>query len=242
MNIVITMAGRGYRFRASGYTVPKYEIEVCGRSLFSWSLLSLINFIQPGNRFIFICLRELHARTFIIEKITELGIDDWDIVELDNITDGQATSVLSSKPLLYSNKSAFLVYNIDTYVEPKFLLPAHFNSNCWIPCFEGQGEAWSFVRLDSKSRIVEVCEKKPISRYATIGLYGFSSFELYEEAYNMYFADPSNFINGERYIAPMYNQIIAQGHEVTFNLVPSQAVHILGTPFDVEQFAALIKL
>ena len=34
MTIVITMAGLGSRFRKAGYTVPKYQIEVNGHTLF----------------------------------------------------------------------------------------------------------------------------------------------------------------------------------------------------------------
>lgn len=41
MNIVITMAGLGERFLKAGYKQPKYEIEVHGKTLFEWSLLSL---------------------------------------------------------------------------------------------------------------------------------------------------------------------------------------------------------
>ena len=39
--VVVTMAGFGTRFKNAGYTVPKYQIEVHGRTLVSWSLLSL---------------------------------------------------------------------------------------------------------------------------------------------------------------------------------------------------------
>ncbi len=237
MSIVITMAGLGSRFRAAGYTVPKYEIEVRGRTLFSWSLHSLANFIRPENRFIFVCLRESQARSFIASQARELGIADWGIVDLEALTDGQATSALAAKPALAAAEEVMLVYNIDTYVEPQCLLPAQFTADGWIPCFEGQGDAWSFVRLDKGERVAEVREKQRISPYATIGLYGFSSFELYEETYLRYFSDPSNLVRGERYIAPMYNQLIAQQHEVRISLVPIQAVHPLGTPADVQRFA-----
>jgi hypothetical protein len=130
-----------------------------------------------------------------------------------------------------------LVYNIDTYVEPQCLLPAQFTADGWIPCFEGSGDAWSFIRLGEGERVVEVREKQRISPYATVGLYGFSSFTLYEEAYHRYFADPGNLVKGERYVAPMYNHLIAQQHEVCMSLVPIQAVHALGTPADVHRFA-----
>lgn len=34
MNIVITMAGLGMRFKKAGYETPKYKIEVKGKTLF----------------------------------------------------------------------------------------------------------------------------------------------------------------------------------------------------------------
>lgn len=237
MNILVTMAGFGSRFRAAGYTVPKYEVEVRGRTLFGWSLHSLQNFIQPGNRFIFICLRESHARPFIASQARELDISDWDMVELEAVTDGQATSALRARPMLAAIDTPMLVYNIDTYVEPQCLLPADFKGDGWIPCFEGPGDAWSFVRIDDTAMVVEVREKQRISPYATIGLYGFSSFALYEETYHRYFADPANLVKGERYIAPVYNRLIDQKREVRMSLVPVTAVHALGTPADVERFA-----
>ncbi len=238
INIVITMAGLGSRFRAAGYTVPKYEIEVRDRTLFSWSLHSLANFIRPENHFIFVCLRESQARPFVAAQARELGIANLDIVELEVLVDGQATSALSAKPALAVAEEAVLIYNIDTYVEPQYLLPEQFTADGWIPCFEGLGDAWSFVRLDKGKRVAEVREKQRISPYATIGMYGFSSFALYEETYHRYFAEPGNLVKGERYIAPMYNQMIAQQHEVHMSLVPIQAVHALGTPADIQRFEA----
>jgi len=41
MNIVITMGGLGFRFQKAGYTVPKYQIEVKGKTLFEWSMISM---------------------------------------------------------------------------------------------------------------------------------------------------------------------------------------------------------
>jgi hypothetical protein len=236
MSIVITMAGLGSRFRNAGYGLPKYEIEVRGRTLFSWSLHSLVNFIRPENRFIFICLLGSQARPFIASQARELGISDWTILELGALTDGQATSALAAKPALTSVEEAIMVYNIDTYVEPHCLLPAHWTADGWIPCFEGIGDAWSFIRLDEEGRVAEVREKKRISPYASIGLYGFPSFALYEETYRRCFADPANLVKGERYIAPMYNLLIAQQHDVRMSLIPIQSVHPLGTPDDVQRF------
>lgn len=44
MTIIITMAGMGMRFRNAGYTVSKYMIEAKGKTLFEWSMDSLLGF------------------------------------------------------------------------------------------------------------------------------------------------------------------------------------------------------
>lgn len=43
MTIIITMAGLGSRFKKAGYNCPKYMIEAKGKTLFDWSMDSLLD-------------------------------------------------------------------------------------------------------------------------------------------------------------------------------------------------------
>ena len=63
MKIIITMSGEGSRFRKKGFNKPKHEIEVNGRSLFEWSMLSLQTFFK--EEFIFIVRKERYRRSFL---------------------------------------------------------------------------------------------------------------------------------------------------------------------------------
>jgi len=236
--IIITMAGMGKRFLDAGYDRPKYRIEAHGRTLFAWSLLSLQAFLAEGARCIFVVRAEDQARTFIGEQCRLLGIASYDVVELDALTDGQATSALLAKPQVTAPDQPMLVYNIDTYVDPRTLPAQAVRGDGWVPCFPGAGAAWSFAKADADGRIAMLREKERISGDATVGLYWFSSFTLYETIYHRFFADPSNLAKGERYIAPMYNDMIAHGHPVYLHRIPLEAVIPLGTPADVEAFQA----
>ena len=94
MQIVITMAGLGTRFKNAGYTVPKYEIEVRGKTLFAWSMDSLTGYFAPENDYFFIVRAEDDASSFIRsewEKIT-VGAKVPNVIEIDHMTDGQATT------------------------------------------------------------------------------------------------------------------------------------------------------
>ncbi len=240
LNIVITMAGRGSRFYDAGYKVPKYEIIAHKRSLFEWSMRSLKNFITPDSRLIFVCLAENKSSDFILSHAKVQGLTNVHIIELNQVTDGQATTAYLSQELWQPNWP-LLIYNIDTYVKPHALMPTDIRptSDGWVPCFQVPGEHWSFVKLGHDGWAIDLAEKQRISDYASIGLYWFSCANQYAQLYKQFFSDPKNLVRGEKYIAPLYRQLIAEGGKVSlFDLHPS-SVHVLGTPTELDSFLQL---
>lgn len=234
--VIITMAGFGQRFRDAGYDIPKYRIEVHGRSLFAWSMLSLRNFIDQGAEFVFVVRRDDAADDFIRAEAHALGIRVRAVIALDAPTDGQATSALLAGSAIERHEDPMLVYNIDTFVHPDALPESAVRGDGWLPCFSAEGDHWSFAAADAAGRVSRLREKERISDHATIGLYWFSSFNLYASAYAAFFADDRNLVKGERYIAPLYNQLIQDGRPVFIHEVPVEAVTPLGVPADVDRF------
>lgn len=234
--VIITMAGEGQRFRAAGYSVPKYEVEVRGKTLFAWAVDSLQNMLTSDSHVVFIARKTFQPEAFIAKECEKLGIQQFDVVLLEQLTDGQATTVLHAKQAPINMENPVLIYNIDTHVTPQCLTPENNRGDGWIPCFPGKGTGWSFVRIDEAGLAVEVREKKRISSHATIGLYGFSSFTTYEMVYHHYYSNPDNVECQERYIAPLYNEMIREGGQVYISELPEDAVFPLGTPDEVEVF------
>ena len=239
MNIIITMAGLGSRFKKAGYTVPKYMIDVKGKNLFEWSMLSLVNFNKNCNpKYIFVVRKEDNSKKFILNEANKIGIKDINIIELDSLTDGQATSALLAKKY-WNDEEEMIVYNIDTFVEPDVMKYSDVSGDGFIPCFNAKGDHWSFVKLDNNGNAIEVREKNRISDNCTIGLYYFKSCRLYEEIYNEYYKDNNNLEKNEKYIAPLYNYMISKGLSVRISNIPVEKVHVLGTPEEVEEFRRL---
>ena len=231
MNIVITMAGLGLRFREAGYTVPKYQIEVKGKTLFEWSMSSLENFF--AEPFIFIVRREDNATNFINTTCNNMGINAK-IIQLEKLTRGQAeTAMFASK--FWAEDEPLLIYNIYTYVEPGQLKSELIRGAGFIPCFTAEGTHWSFVKLGDDDKAVEVREKDRISNHCSIGAYYFQSASLYSELYKNFYGNDSGRV--EQYVAPIYNRLIAQGAAVYIQDIPAEFVHVLGTPAEVEIFA-----
>ncbi len=237
MNIVITMAGLGTRFKEAGYSQPKYMIEAHGKTLFEWSMISLAGFYSDENRYIFVVRAEDGSAGFIEEMCGRLGFADHYVIGIGAPTDGQATTALKASEY-WKKEDPLLIYNIDTLVRPGAMKKEDIKGDGFIPCFLGQGDHWSFVKLSESGRAVEVREKQRISKYCTLGAYYFKTAALYEELYREFFSLPESLEKGERYIAPMYNYLISKGGEVYISVVEEKDVYVLGTPAELEYFNA----
>jgi hypothetical protein len=235
--VAITMAGLGSRFAKAGYTRPKYEIEALGLPLFDWSMLSLEAFRTRGWRFRF-AAREPDAEAFIRARCAARGIGDCDVLTLEALTDGQATTALSLARTAPADEP-FAIYNIDTFVRPDAMVPPD-PASCagWVPCFPAPGDGWSFARCDENGDVVDLREKVRISDHATVGLYWFDSAARYVDAYLAYHSVPGREEKGERYVAPIYNQLIAEGLTVRIAELRLEDVGMLGTPDQVAGFVS----
>jgi choline kinase len=235
LTVIITMAGLGTRFRKAGYDCPKYMIEAKGKTLFEWSMDSLMGYNEYAEKYIFVVRSEDNAADFIKDKCKKYAISNVEIVELDYMTDGQATTCMLAIP--YCNPdTAIVIYNIDTYVEPYEMKYEEIVGDGHIPCFHAEGKHWSFVKLDERGNVTEVREKVRISDNCTLGAYYFSSAKLYKELYDEYYADDSKIEKNEKYIAPLYNYMIQKGMKVTISIVDRDKVHVLGTPKELKVF------
>ena len=232
MNVIITMAGDGRRFTEAGYDKPKFAIEVKGRSLINWSLSSLTNFCE--HNFIFVSRNEQQAGPSVSAACRNIGIKKYSVIELAESTTGQADTAARAVAEITSRSEPILIYNIDTYVEPRVLPQSLVHGAGWLPAFEAPGTHWSFVKCDSTGLVSEVAEKRPISNLATIGLYYFESFDLFEWSLRR-----CSF-NGykEKFVAPLYQELINDGKKVYTSILSGDAVHVLGTPAEIESFRA----
>lgn len=238
MTVIITMAGLGSRFRKAGYNCPKYMIEAKGKTLFDWSMDSLIGYNKNVSKYIFVVRKEDESESFIRKHMANYGISDIEIVDIDYLTDGQATTCMLALPYCEMSEE-ILVYNIDTYVEPYEMKYEDIAGDGHIPCFHADGDHWSFAKLDSAGNVVEVREKERISDNCTLGAYYFKSAKLYKKLYEEYYSDDSRMEKNEKYIAPLYNYMIEKGMKVTVSIVDAGKVHVLGTPEELKEFLDL---
>lgn len=234
MNIVIPMAGRGQRFVDAGFTAPKPLIDVGGRPMYSWAVDSLP--LELAARLIFVCLRE-HLESLELERDirARYGRHEVEIRAIDEVTEGQACTVLTVREMIDS-ELPLLIFNSDTWFRSDLGLRVQSLPGSvagLIGVFRAEGERWSFARVDADGRVVETAEKRRISEWATTGLYHFSrGRDFVNHAEAMIAADQR--VNGEFYVAPVYNRLIQAGARIEIDFAAE--VGVLGTPEDLADF------
>ena len=116
------------------------------------------------------------------------------------------------------------------------LSPADVRGQGWIPVLAPPATA-GVSRTPIHRAGAPGAGKVRISPHATIGLYWFSSFRLYEQLYQRRYRPSAQLDAGERYVAPIYNELIEAGDPVYIQDLPLSAVIPLGVPAEVERFA-----
>ena len=235
------MAGRGQRFVEAGYKVPKFLIEINGKTLLQYSIESLP--IKIADKLVFIALKE-HVIQYSLASVIEdiIGNISYELILLESITRGQAETVMMAKNFIDESKD-LVIYNIDTYFKSdnlENLLMSNEKFDGVLGTFIDTNPKWSFALLDNESKfIVKTAEKDPISDYALTGMYHFSKASSFFQIAERYISEDIK-VKGEFYIAPMYSDLIKQGLKFVINKV--DILIPLGTPEDLEVFKNKIYL
>lgn len=240
LNIVIPMAGRGSRFAQVGYPQPKPLIPVHGMPMIE----VVVRNIRPGvpHRFIFVVLED-HLRDLDLARTLHRIAPGCAIVPTAGVTEGAACTVLLARafiaddfPLLLANSDQWVQASMEAFVN-RLMEPA---VDGLIMTMNADDPKWSFVKLNEAGWVMEVAEKRVISHHATVGIYGFRRGHDFVRAAERMIQKNLR-VNNEFYVAPVYNEMAAEGAKVgVFNVGRDRdGMYGLGTPADLENFLGL---
>lgn len=226
--IVIPMVGKSSRFFQAGYTRPKYELMVGGRSVFAHAVASFEAYFG-SEFFLFLVRGDYGAEAFVRQELVSLGVRHFELVVFEQETAGQADTVYQGLQRMQSAQhgGALTIFNIDTF-RPGFTMPA-LDCDGYLEVFEGEGEHWSFVRPGADGTVLETTEKVRISNLCSDGLYYFRDRSLFEDAFR-HAANNGLRVRAEFYIAPLYNYLIAAGRDIRYVTVDAGQIVFCGTP------------
>jgi dTDP-glucose pyrophosphorylase len=240
LNIVVPMAGAGSRFANAGFKLPKPLIPVGNIPM----IRLVIENVRPqrDHRFIFIVQDAHDMEHGLAQQLRTWAGSNAVVVRVDRLTDGAACTVLAAKdfvsspdPLMIVNSDQWIDVSIDDYLDQ-----ADEFRDGLIMTMQAQDPKWSFLELDPQGHVTRVVEKEVISDLATVGIYNFTRGSDFVAAAKEMIAANER-VNGEFYVAPVYNRLIRDGARVgTFSIGrEANGMYGLGIPADLELFLNL---
>lgn len=239
MILVLTMAGRYQRFTNEGYKTPKYLLPWGDRTVLSVILSEL----WAGGVFTDVLLvanyRDEAYMPHVRAVMRRHGIDTANLV-LTHDTSGQAETAMigieAVKRLGHRSDVPVVFHNIDTILlgrNYQALQQALGQADGYIDVFRSSNRAYSYVLIDEERRVQEIAEKIVVSELATSGLYGFRSWQTFEEFYKA---------GQDLYISSIYKRMISAGRTLLVGEVHHESdTIVLGTP-DEYMNASLLLL
>lgn len=231
LNVVIPMAGAGRRFFDAGYSFPKPLIDVNGKPM----IQAVVESLGIQATYIYI-VQEEHYEKYGLEYLLNAITPNCKIIKINEVTQGAAITVLkskefidSSKPLVIANSDQIVDWNSRDFMYN--LYSKNFDGG--IAVFESSHPKWSYAKTNEAGLVVEVAEKKPISKQATVGIYYWkqgSDFVKYAEQ----MISKNIRVNNEFYVCPVYNEAILDNKKIITFYV--KKMHGVGTPEDLERY------
>jgi dTDP-glucose pyrophosphorylase len=239
---IIPMVGKSSRFFSEGYTLPKYRLPLGEGFVFDYVMKSFASYFLT-DRFIFICRKDFNDYDFIYNRIKFLGINNFEIVQTEKNTLGQAHSVYIATEMDVKISEELYIFNIDTILFDfkKPLLGSEVFG--FMEVFRGEGSHWSFAVPDSLHNftIMKVVEKERVSDLCSNGLYYFKSLDVFRKAFATFIDSKWDGLS-ELYVAPLYNCLIEIGGVVKYFEIEIEAIGFCGTPDEYKKlFSQLNK-
>ncbi len=238
LNIVVPMAGLGKRFTDAGYVLPKPLLPVYGKTMIE----RVVENIYPSCievQVIFLCLKE-HIQNYNCDEVLKGVAPGCQVLSVDTLTQGAACTVLLAEHLI-DNKNSLMIVNSDQLIGADindFISKALTQDmDGYILTMKSNHPKWSYVAVDAEDSVYMVREKEVISDEATVGIYYFKSgrdFIFYAKQ----MIEKGIRINGEFYVAPVYNEMILASKEIGYYNIGDEknGMFGLGTPEDYEYF------
>lgn len=231
MNILIPMAGAGSRFASAGYTFPKPLIEIRGKPM----IQVVVDNLNINATYTYI-VRTEHLEKYNLKYLLNMMTPGCNVIDVNHLTEGAACTTLLAEKFI-NNDSPLLIANSDQFIEwnsGNFMYSmTSGNADGGILTFENSHPKWSYVKTDEAGYVTDLAEKKVISNKATVGIYYWNRGSEYVK-YAKQMIEKNIRVNNEFYVAPVYNEAIAEGKKI--KIFDIDKMWGIGTPEDLNYF------
>ena len=237
------MSGMSSRFSRSGYQLPKYLLNVDGKTV----IQHIVELYPKDSEFIFIMNDKNATETNILDVIERFNLPNSQTKVIPSHKLGPVYTVshvfdwIDDEEQVVVNYCDFSIYwNYQKFEE--FINDTQCDG-C-VVCYTGfhphmlGDDNYAFCKTDKSNKILEVREKQPftnnkMNEFASAGNYYFRKGKYIKQYFRQMMDADSN-LNGEYYVSLIYNFLIKDGLSSLVYEVPKMLQW--GTPLDLDMY------
>jgi len=235
INILIPLAGSNQFFSEAEYPYPKPLVEIHGKTMIEHVIDNFAS-IKKEKQFIFIVNSD-DCKKYHLDNVLNLLTDHaCKIVKIDNETKGAACSAMMAIEYI-NNDTPLIIANADQIIDEDLgeIVTSFDKVDAGVISFESVHPRWSYARLDEDGFIVEMAEKRPLSKHAIAGFYYYKKGQDFiESAMNMIKKDAS--VNDLYFIAPTLNEMVLQHKKLIVKSIDNSHYHTFYTPQKIHEY------
>ena len=232
-NILIPSMGKSLFFKDSFFPKPMIEIE--GKTMLEQVVENY--FRLEDKHFVFVFDKKDCAEFHLDDSARILTGNDTDIVILGAQTAGALCTCLMAIQSI-NNNEPLIITNCDQTIDVDYNdVLKHFSENdvdAGVITFDSIHPRWSYGRKDG-NYIVEVAEKRPISRNAIAGFYYYrKGSDFIKAAQNAIMK--KNSTDGRYYISASMNEIILMGKKIGYYDIEKEQYKSFYSPAKIKEY------
>lgn len=254
LKIITLAAGAGLRLKdyKKKLDLPKPLINILGKSMIEWSILSYHSFVTSGlvkkSNFYFVILDEHDKNYYIKKQLYSIFGKQIKIIKLKSITRGPAETAYMAAKKIKSN-GPVIFNDCDHYFKSgSFLnkikeLNQKKNISGIINVAETNSKKpdWSYLEKDKNNKIIGIKEKDPVlakkKAKGVVASYFFSNLNTFKDEAKLMINE--NDLSGDKYkkefyISKIYDRLLKKKHK--FLIAETSSAHPFGNPFQIHNF------
>lgn len=232
INVLLPAMGKSTFYKDSFFPKPLYEIN--GKTMLE---LVVDNYKELDPKQYIFVFSEEDCLKFHMDSSAKLLSPASRVIKLRNQTAGALCTSLMAIEYI-NDDTALIIANSDQIIDVNYTeVIEHFdqqNDDAGIICFPNIHPRWSYARK-SNGEIIEVAEKRPLSKNAIAGFYYFRKGSDFIKAAKKALLKQNN-LDGRYYISASINEMILMGKKVGYYDIEKVQYKSFYSPAKVKEY------
>lgn len=232
VNVLLPFMGKSTFFKDSFF--PKPLIEIAGRTMLETVVDNYRSLADKRYIYIF---SEKDCLEFHLDDSVKILDEDCTVIKLRNETAGALCTCLMAVDYI-NNDMPLIISNSDQIIDVDYEeVLAHFDkvsAEAGIITFPNIHPRWSYAKKQG-DEIVEVAEKRPLSKNAIAGFYYFKHGRDYITSAKKVL-EKRNSLNGMYYLSATLNEMILTGKKVGYFDIEKEQYHSFYSPEKIKEY------